>query len=185
MMRFVVPAVMLMGVALFGHFATLHLVPRVIMSKAMARIEASGVNVHQFTLTPRTTPQTQTVVRPSPDLAYSICLFDLSDEQRLLVRAGLYENYASVSFFDAYTNNFATVRVGAGGHPASGSQILLNAPGNAKLESSGFAGPQFTAPTQRGIILIRRLAPTQKAYEEVTSIAAADSCSLFPANVDS
>ncbi|MEO9970329.1 MAG: DUF1254 domain-containing protein [Hyphomonadaceae bacterium] len=178
MSRLIGPALVFVAMVLIGHFATLHMVPGVIMEKTMARMEESGIRPHQFTLAPRTTPQTQTVVRPSPDLAYSICQFDLSGDQSVRVRAGLYADYSSVSFFDARTNNFATVRVGAGDHPASGSEILLRASGSAKFESDSFAGPQFEAPTRRGLILIRRLAPTEAAYNEVISVSSSDSCAL-------
>lgn len=180
MKRFMLAALIFAIMGLTGHFATLHMTPGVIMGKAMKQVEARGVALHRFSLSPRTTPQTQTVVRPSPDLAYSLCRFDLSGDEALLVRAGLYDNYASVSFFDMYTNNFATVRIGAGDNPASGSEILLRAPGGAKLEHAAYAGPQFESPTRRGLILIRRVAPTVAAYEKVISIASDDSCALLP-----
>lgn len=179
MKRFMLATLIFVIMGLIGHFATLHMTPGVIMSKAMKQIEARGVALHRFSLLPRTTPKTQTVVRPSPDLAYSICRFDLSGDEVLVVRAGLYDNYTSVSFFDMHTNNFATVRVGAGDNPASGSEILLRGPGGAKLEHAAYVGPQFESPTQRGLILIRRVAPTVAAYEKVISIASDDSCALL------
>jgi len=179
MKRFIFLTLAFAAAALIGHLVVLQAIPGLIMSTAMERMEARGVALHQFNLAPRTTPQTQTVVRPSPDLAYSICRFDLSDDEILLVRAGLYDDYASVSFFDARTNNFATVRVGAGDNPSSGSQVLLRAPGGPKADSASFPGLQVEAPTQRGLILIRRLAPTKADYEHVASIASTDSCALW------
>ncbi|MGB0907012.1 MAG: DUF1254 domain-containing protein [Maricaulaceae bacterium] len=180
MRRFILLVVIFVLAAILGHFVVLRLVPSVIMNKAMEQMEARGVTLHSFTLAPRTTPQTQTVVRPSPDLAYSICLFDLSVGQSLRVKTGLYDDYASVSFFDARTNNFASVRVGAGLDPAQGSDILLHAAGKPALSVSEFAGPQFNAPSQRGLILIRRLAPTQALFKNVAEIASADMCALQP-----
>lgn len=165
--------------ALIGHGVTVHMIPVIIMNKAIDKMEDRGVKLHEFSLAQRTTPQTQSVVRPSPDLAYSICRFDLSGDALLKVNAGIYDDYSSVSFFDMRTNNFATVRVGAGGFPSSGSQILLRAPGSAPIGDTQFAGPQFETPTKRGLILIRRLAPTQQAYDEVARIAQQDRCAFI------
>ncbi|MBT8473135.1 MAG: DUF1254 domain-containing protein [Marinicaulis sp.] len=179
MKRIVAPIFVLLASILTGHFVTLHMTPVAIMKNAIERLEERGVALHEFNLAPRTTPQTQTVVRPSPDLVYSICPFDLSGNQVLAVRVGPYDDYSSVSFFDIRTNNFATVRIDVGGDPASGSEIVLRAPGRAALDPLMFSGPQIEAPTRRGLILIRRLAPTQAAYHEVVSTAADDSCSLL------
>ncbi|MCI4645561.1 MAG: DUF1254 domain-containing protein, partial [Hyphomonadaceae bacterium] len=94
---------------------TLHKMPGLIMSRAMVKMEASGIALHDFTLAPRMTPQTQTVVRPSPDLAYSICLFEFgADLTELDIRIAAYDGMSSVSFFDAKTNNFAVHRVPEG-----------------------------------------------------------------------
>lgn len=175
MRHVILPTILFVGVGILAHFATLHIVPGAIMSTAMERMEASGLTHHQFALAPRATPQSQTVVRPSPDLAYSVCLFDLTKGDALQVRVGAYDNYTSVSFFDDRTNNFASVRVGENGDPTSGSNILLVAPGGT---ASGVSGAQIEAPSERGIILIRRLAPTQADYERVVSTSSSDSCEL-------
>jgi len=174
MKRFLLPVSVLLLSALIGHFAVLRAVPVVIMNKAMASMEARGIQLHKFTLVPRSTPQTQSVVRPSPDLAYSICLYDLKDDETLRVFAAPYEGYASVSFFDAQTNNFATVRVGAGENHA-GKEILLFSP-DAKLTEMD--GSEVSTPTSRGIILIRRLTPNLEAYKKVAMIAPQDRCVL-------
>ncbi|MEO0884154.1 MAG: DUF1254 domain-containing protein [Pseudomonadota bacterium] len=179
MMRLIVPALIFVIVAIAAHFATLHAVPGGIMGATMERMETTGLVHHEFTLAPRATPQTQSVVRPSPDLAYSVCLFDLPSDGALRVEAGPYNNYASISFFDDRTNNFATIRVGAGGAPGSGSDVVLLAPGKTAVDLDGFSGPQVEAPSRRGLILIRRLAPTQADYDRVVATSSADRCALL------
>lgn len=173
MKRFSLALFILVISAVAGHFAVLHLVPSVIMNKTMKAMQARGIGMHDFTLSPRFTPQTQTVVRPSPDLAYSICLYDLSDGGVLRVVAAPSDDYASVSFFDSNTNNFATVRVGAG-EARAGEEILLYGP-DAKNET-----PSIISPTPRGIILIRRLAPNLEAYETVKNLSGGDICQREP-----
>ncbi|MEM7660840.1 MAG: DUF1254 domain-containing protein [Pseudomonadota bacterium] len=179
MRRIIIPVALFLIAALIGHFATLNAVPGVIMNMAMERMADAGLKHHQFALSPRTTPQTQTVVRPSPDLAYSICTFDLSGGQALKVQTGLYDNYTSVSFFDDRTINFSTVRVGAGARPASGSEVVLLAPGKAELSPEVFSGLQVEAPSERGLILIRRLAPTEAEYATVIEASVGDQCGLL------
>lgn len=158
--------------ALAGHVFVLNAVPRIIMNKAMTKMQARGVPVHGFALSARTTPETQTVVRPSPDLAYSICLYDLKAGGPLTIYAAPYDGYASVSFFDARTNNFASVRVGAGDE-AAGAKLTLHRKAQDLIKSPG---RQIISPSRKGIILIRRLAPTQAEYDKVVEISKNDRC---------
>ena len=179
MKRFLRFALVLLGMAALGHVAILYTTPGLIMTTTMQRMAQAGLQIHQFTLAPRTTPQTQTVVRPSPDLAYSVCLFDLKEETLLRVHAAPYDRYSSLSFFDDQTNNFATVRISADGASADGADIVLRAPGQAELDPYVFAGRQIEAPSVRGLILIRRLAPTAPEYDRVATLARADRCGPF------
>jgi len=57
---------------------------------------------------PRPTSRSRGVVRPSPDMLYSICVYDLSAAGGA-VRVSTHdmpETYWSVSLFDVDTNNF-------------------------------------------------------------------------------
>jgi uncharacterized membrane protein len=177
MRALVFPAILVLVMAVIGHVLTLHLVPSVIMGTAMNRLAAQGAALHSFRLAPRTTPQTQLVVRPSPDLAYSICAYHLRGPQPLRIRAAAYDDYGSISFFDARTNNFATIRIEETAPDSSGPDILLRGPAGGEPDGL-FDGHDLKSPTPQGLILIRRLAPTQQAYDRVKAIASADVCAL-------
>lgn len=152
---------------------TLNQVPGLIMSRAMARMEGHGMLPHEFTLAPRMTPQTQTVVRPSPDLAYSICLFEFDgDTSELEIDVAGYGGMSSVSFFDARTNNFA-VRRAPDGEPI---RLTLHAPGQTDTGPAQHPVNTIKSPTRKGLILIRRLAPTAADYEQVLAASAGDAC---------
>ncbi|UTW56119.1 DUF1254 domain-containing protein [Kordiimonas sp. SCSIO 12610] len=176
--------------AVAAHYGALYLVPGVIMNRTFDAMEGRGITTSAFTLVPRVTPENQTVVRPSPDLAYSICLFDFRDNQSPLnihatpwplqeteQQTGRREGYASVSFFDARTNNFATVRVMADG---TGSNITLMPPNSAGKYNiavrKGYTLKVIEAPTEQGIILIRRLAASDSEYAKVQDLAKTDRC---------
>lgn len=155
------------GVA--AHLITVQAAPAFIMGRAMDAMEQRGVPLHAFSLSPRTTPLTQTVVRPSPDLAYSVCRYDFDQlDGPLTVRMAAWDNYSSVSFFDGETNNFLTVR-GDG----KMREVVLHGPAPVTSQA-------HRSPTAKGLILIRRLAPTQADYDRVTGVSASDLCTADP-----
>ncbi|BDW82304.1 hypothetical protein MACH24_17420 [Erythrobacter sp. Dej080120_24] len=150
-----------------AHGAVLQFAPSMIMDVAMEKIADRGAQLHRFQVGPRTTPETQTVVRPSPDLAYSACLFDLSQApEGLRVSLAATPGYASLSFFDARTNNFLTIRGGG-----TDREIILLSPNEGRGEPG-----TAVAPTMTGVILTRRLAPTQADFDQMSRIAALDRC---------
>ncbi len=168
MKNWVIALISFLAAAVAGHILVLYQAPGFIMDRAMSATEENGVETHNFQLTPRTTPQSQTVVRPSPDLAYSICRFDL-DATPLEIRAAPWEPYASVSLFDEQTRNFATVRA------ETGAAFRLLPPGQKAQTDT-----DVVSPTRKGLMLIRRLAPTRDDYARVKAIASGDRCALEP-----
>ena len=151
----------------FGvHLAALQLAPGFIMDRAMQALAARGVALHRFSPPRRITPQTQQVVRSSPDLYYSLCRYDLSNPgTRLNLRMAAWPDYQSLSFFDARTDNFATLR-GTGEEV----RVRLLPPGSPPQEGA------IVSPTARGVVLIRRLAPDAQAFAAAASAGAGDLC---------
>ena len=166
MKRWLGPLLTMLVAAVGTHALVVHEAPRFIMGKAMQRMEQRGIPLNRFVLAARMTPQTQTVVRPSPDLAYSICRFDFNRQHGpIKIVMAPYKGYSSLSLFDASTDNFLTVR-GDGKQ----RQVALVAPGtNAK-------GGVIASPSRKGLILIRRLAPDQQSYDRVKQVAQNDIC---------
>jgi uncharacterized membrane protein len=84
------------------HLATVWYLPHFVMNRALAKMGAPNMIHHGG----RVTAASRGVVRPSPDLLYSTCPFDLSNGP-IEIRATVPANtYWSVSLFDAETNNF-------------------------------------------------------------------------------
>ena len=75
MRRWLGPLAVLLVCSAATHAVTLAQAPGFIMARAMATLADRGVALHAFTATPRVTPQTQQVVRSSPDLTYALCRF--------------------------------------------------------------------------------------------------------------
>lgn len=166
MKRFFISALIFIGAGFIGHKITLKIVPKLIMTKAMSTMADRGIALHDFTLSARNTPQTQTVVRPSPDLAYSICRFDLDKTEQVDIRVGAWDKVASVSFFDAHTNNFATIRLDANNE----TRLTLRKEGTEENNDA------IMSPTSKGLVLIRRLASTDSDYKRIELIAQSDQC---------
>jgi uncharacterized membrane protein len=153
-----------------AHALTLAQTPSFIMARAMDALEARGVALHAFTNPRRVTPQTQTVVRSSPDLYYALCRYDLTDPAtQLSVRVGRWPDYQSLSFFDARTDNFATLR-------GTGKEVTVRLlpPGSAPAEGA------IVSPTAKGVALIRRLAPDAVRFAAAAEAGKADVCRLEP-----
>jgi len=157
-----------------AHFGLLFAAPGVIMDTALDTLEGRGVAEHAFTSPVRINPQSQAVVRSSPDLFYSLCRYDLRDSDpfspKLLVTMAGWPDYQSLSFFDDQTNNFVTIR---GSEEATKVSVYLpNAPEVVVNDDPN----AVVSPTLRGVVLIRRLAPTQEQFDRALEVASDDEC---------
>jgi len=66
--------------AVLAHLLTVWAVPHLIMQVLMNGPMAQKMNMHnQAAFPPPVNAQSRTVVMPSPDLLYSVCVFDLAD----------------------------------------------------------------------------------------------------------
>jgi uncharacterized membrane protein len=168
MKRWLGPLAAMVLCAVAAHALALYLAPTVIMDRAMAALAERGVALHAFTAPQRVSPQTQSVVRSSPDLFYALCRYDLADPgARLSVTMGDWPDYQSLAFFDARTDNFATFR-GTGREIS----VRLLPPGSAPQEGA------IVSPSARGVILIRRLAPTAERFAAAAEAGKGDACQI-------
>lgn len=82
--------------------------PRVLMAMAVTRVANGAGGMNQMAFPPLATETSRAVVRPSPDLAYSICPFDVSGKPVLVTAAPVDTPYWSLAIFDAETNTVFT-----------------------------------------------------------------------------
>ena len=149
------------------HFAAILAVPRVLMHVAMERIGAGGANA--WRVSDRVTAASRQIVRPSPDFAYSACVFDLS-EGPVVITATPWDAYWSLSLYAANSDNFFVIDDREAHY---GAGIALVRRGAEHPEGASMV---VESPSGRGIALIRRLAPRPDAYNEAKQVAAADVC---------
>jgi uncharacterized membrane protein len=154
-------------VAALIHFAAIIAVPRLLMHVAMERIGAGGSNA--WLVSDRVTAASRQIVRPSPDFAYSACVFDLS-EGPVVITATPWDAYWSLSLYGANSDNFFVIDDREAHY---GAEITLVRRGTAHPEGASMV---VESPSAHGIALIRRLAPTPSAYDAARRVAADDVC---------
>ncbi|WP_218776012.1 DUF1254 domain-containing protein [Sphingomonas sp. TZW2008] len=98
------------------YFFTLSRTPTTLMSAAISRLSEGGVN--RFTHAPLATDKSRAIVRPSPDLAYSSCPYDVSTGPVMIEVPSIPARYWSLSVFQANTDAaFVRNNVESGGAP--------------------------------------------------------------------
>lgn len=164
-MRWILPLIVFVLSGVVGHLFVLTSLPSFIMGKAHQTFEAEGIPENMFVATPRQTPQTQRIVRPSPDLAYAICRFDTTYGP-VFINAPTWDGYGSLSIFNSKTDNVFVADLGPGSS-FQGIEVRRPAENNREgaLKLDG-----------RGIALIRRLAPTQAEYDVAASLVSGATC---------
>ncbi|MDP3907089.1 DUF1254 domain-containing protein [Novosphingobium sp.] len=153
-----------------GHVATILAAPRAIMDVALGKLSNDGAAINRFVFGNRVTQQSRNVVRPSPDLAYASCVYDLSRGPLLVTAAPSPDNgYVSLSVFDARTDNIAVFDTG---QFPQGIRFVLAREGQAVPAGE----PVVRANYDTGVILDRRLAPTAELFAAADKARRADSC---------
>jgi uncharacterized membrane protein len=157
------------GALAVGHVATIVAAPWAIMHKAMEKLGQGGPP-NQFHFGGRTNSHARAVVRPSPDLAYASCIYDLSAGPVAVSAAPTQGGgYVSLSVFDGRTDNIAVFDSLT--HPA-GIAFVLAMPGQAVPNGAEIVRSR----SARGIILDRRQAPTAEAFAVADAARRADRC---------
>ncbi|WP_375248575.1 DUF1254 domain-containing protein [Sphingomonas sp.] len=156
-------------VAAIAWQATLRRTPYVLMSAAEKRLGKMG-GVNQMAHGPLADSASRAVVRPSPDLAYSTCVFDLSNGPVTVTAAPVPARYWSLSVFDARTDvAFVRNNVESQGAPI---RIVL-------IRDGQTAPPGTTAvlvPGGHGIALIRILVDDRARFAMVDQARRASCC---------
>jgi len=154
-------------IAVLVHLAAIVAIPRVLMNVAMERIGAAGANA--WHMSDRVTAASRTIVRPAPDFAYSVCVFDLS-QGPVVITATPWDDYWSLSLYAANSDNFFVID---DREAHNGAEITLVRQGAAHPEGASMV---TESPSARGIALIRRLAPTPSTYDAAKAVAVEDVC---------
>lgn len=159
-------------VAATAHMIALDRIPKSIMADTLDRLDRGGERVNTWIHAPGASPEQRTVVRPSPDLAYSLCIWEL-DEAPLRISLAAWPSYWSLSLYADNTDNFA---VWNDREHADGIEILLIGPG---AEVPAADARVVEAPSSRGLALSRRLLQDNRAGPDaLAEIREQDQCEI-------
>ncbi|QLC24510.1 DUF1254 domain-containing protein [Parasphingopyxis algicola] len=148
------------AVAMLAYWTATALIPGTMMHLAMGRLEQNaGVNTMGHA--PLSTAERRIIVRPSPDLAYSTCLFDLAEGPVEITVAPIGAPYWSLSVYDERTNAvFVRNDRDANGGPL---RIALARAGQAVPD--GLETVRLSS--DRGLALVRILVPERDAFAAI------------------
>lgn len=169
MKRWILPLVIGLLVAALSYQGTLLATPYVLMHKAMEKVGAGG-KVNQFTFAKPSTSYYQPIVRPSPDLSYSTCVFDLSKGAVLIDVEPVPGHYWAVGIYDARTD-VAVVRSGRDtGEKAA--KLALHREG--QKVPAGYDSVKLAH--DKGLALIRILFDGKEDYAAIDAIRRKSTC---------
>jgi uncharacterized membrane protein len=176
-MRLARAAAVFVLIAALANVLTVSAAPWLINAVVMHKIAQAAGGVNRALAAPRADAAARTVVRPSPDLLYTACVFDVS-ERALRISGPVPDSYASVAGFAADTSNFfalddAAVAVGADGRKRFSvllSAIPVPAPPGTRV---------VVAPSARGLILFRTLITSDTDLPRLREIQAQQKCEML------
>lgn len=155
--------------AIGGYVGTLWMTPSFIMDRAWLGLsDAAGVN--NMLHLPMVGAARRGIVRPSPDLAYSICPFDLSKGPLQVHAEPVPGHYWSLTVFDSATNAVLV----QSDRDTEGKAVDVALVREGQRPPDGFE--PFGMPSDKGIALVRVLLNDRGEFPEVAEIRAGSSC---------
>ncbi len=167
--RWLLPALVGLGTATLAYQATLLATPFALMRVAEAKV-GKGLSNNEFHFGPMTTAENQTIVRPSPDLSYSLCVFDLSKGPVLVRAEPIPGRYWSVSVFDARTD----VAIVLSDRDTAGKPAMLAVTKPGQHAPAGYLPVQVEYP--KGIVLLRILLADKADFPAVDALRRKSFC---------
>jgi uncharacterized membrane protein len=165
MKRWLIRASLVLALAAVFHILTIMFYPSGLLMALSLKQRKSGFRANTVYHAPRVTSASREVVRPSPDLLYSICAYDVS-EAPLRIAAPVPDTYWSLSFFASNTDNFFVINDRQAQSKAV--EVVLVGPGRPVPKAT--AGMVVTSPTRRGVALFRTLVTDESRVSDLVRI---------------
>lgn len=135
-----------------GQYPMAMLVPHLAMERLYSKV-GDVASYNKLSVNPRPDETSRGVVRPSPDLFYALCVYNL-EQGPVKVSASVPERYWSMQFYQMNTDNFAGLsnqreqrfRVG------TDVEVTLIGPDANPAE---YSDNVIQSPTSRGVMLLR------------------------------
>jgi len=157
--------------AITGYFGLMAIAPGYIMGRALEgiteRVGGSNAIVHL----PLTGAARRGIVRPSPDLVYSLCPYDLTEGNIKFTVPAIEGHYWSLTMFDDQTNAFFIEN----DQHTKGKPIELTlVKGEGAVD-----GRMVSSPSDTGIALIRILMKDRGEYDVLDALRRGANCEVL------
>ena len=152
-----------LGVALLAHLGSTWYVPRYIMGRAVDTLVATG-SANTLQEWPLANADSRSIVRPSPDLLYSVCVVDVRAGP-VRIRAPASAPYTSVSVFAANSDNIFVMNDQALA-PDADFDIWVGKP----QQNVPVSAPSAILRSERGIVVIRRVVTDAEQAKTVDAL---------------
>lgn len=143
------------------HILTVFALPYGIMNRAMAGIANQAGGVNKPVYPERANAAARGIVRPSPDLLYTACVYDVS-AQPVKLTSPVPDTYWSLSTFASNTDNFFVVN----DRQVKSDRVEIILAANEEA-GSGKGIPVIVAPSSKGIVLFRSLVPSEDLRADI------------------
>ena len=142
-------------VAAIAHVVIILAAPYVIMRSAMGGMIARAGGVNKPMSSPPATAASRVIVKPSPDLAYTTCVYDVS-KGPVLIGGVPSSAYWSIGLYATNSDNFhiITPKASVGGHV---NVVLSKSMERADIPAWKREFPVIVPPSDKGIVLWRYL----------------------------
>lgn len=149
-------------IAWAGQYLLAMVMPNLIMEVLYHRA-GNEVGYNQLAVPGVPDETSRSVVRPSPDLIYGNCVYNLEDGP-VIISAQVPARYWSMQFYQMNTDNFAGITNQRAERHRVGSvvEVTLVGPGE---DPKNYPGEVIQSPTDRGIMLLRASAMGDRAEQ--------------------
>jgi uncharacterized membrane protein len=153
--------------ALVVHIAVVWALPWVIMDRVMSGAAAQELNMlNRAAFPPAVDASARRVVMPSPDMLYSVCVFDVSSGPvRVTAQPGL-KTYWSIALYGANSDNFFVVNDRQAGDAPVDLWLVSEGP-NVSAPSVPAGTQVVVTPSRKGFLLMRVLTGNYEAEKAV------------------
>ena len=140
------------------HLATIWAAPRLIMQVVMNGPHAKTLNMHnQAAFSEPITAASRAVVMPSPDMLYSMCVFDLSKGPVQITANPQLKSYWSIALYAANSDNFFVINDRQAGDAPVDLTIVPSGPVSWAVPPGSKGSKLITSPSTQGFLLMRVL----------------------------
>jgi uncharacterized membrane protein len=143
--------------AIIVHVVAIWATPRIIMNRVMSGPSAREMNMlNKAAFPPAVNASARRVVMPSPDMLYSVCVYDVSSGPVRITAQPALKNYWSIALYGANSDNFFVVNDRQTGDAPVDLWLVSEGP-NAADPTVPAGARIVVVPSKKGFVLMRVL----------------------------